>query len=281
VAPTPDASTVQVAVDERLPTGALEGRVVDDEALPVRNATVALLGHNGTAVTNAAGEFRFGVVNQGDYILIVRRAGFVERQVGVSVAGEDATRVTVVLEPAAPPVPYVDDSAIFDGYISFAMQARSPVDGKRYNVTGSSGTAMPEQFRTVSDGHIEFGDGWHSVQMELDWQATTDYAEHLLLAMVSGWKANAESYCVFNHALMQRGGTSPQVARLDVEPYRQLIKETPQLCSPGPGQKGALYFEVHPFSGDDLVAAYVEQRFTVYSTVAYNAPLGDAYSRLA
>ncbi len=90
------------ATDE---TGAIEGRIVTDEWLPIAGAEVTLLPPDQTVRTDQGGAFAFNDVEPGSYRLIAVKIGYYQNTAQVDVEAGNVYEVDLPLDavPVAPP----------------------------------------------------------------------------------------------------------------------------------------------------------------------------------
>jgi hypothetical protein len=85
----------------RRATGTIDGFVGDTALNPLLSAEVKILSTNVTVRTGPNGRFRISQVPTGQYVLIVRRAGYAPTSTIVEVAAADTLRPSYLLERAA------------------------------------------------------------------------------------------------------------------------------------------------------------------------------------
>jgi hypothetical protein len=93
-----DTTTAQ---PQRVATGTIDGFVGDTSLAPLQAAEVKILSTNVRVNTGPNGRFRISTVPVGQYVLIVRRAGYSPTSVVVQVAASDTLRLSYTLERAA------------------------------------------------------------------------------------------------------------------------------------------------------------------------------------
>lgn len=81
--------------------GTIDGIVTDTNLVPLRGAFVSILSSNVRVGTGPNGRFRIEKVPKGQYILIVRRAGYSPTSVAVDVPEADTLRLAYTLTPSA------------------------------------------------------------------------------------------------------------------------------------------------------------------------------------
>lgn len=86
-------------------TGGIEGHTITDEIQPIRNAQVALSGHNQSTVTDAAGAFAFSNLEPGEYTILAAALGYFSAQSNVAVVAGEITDANIMLDriPIAAP----------------------------------------------------------------------------------------------------------------------------------------------------------------------------------
>jgi hypothetical protein len=181
-----------VPVDESKPTGILEGVVTDEEGVPVANVSLTLVGLKVSANTTAAGLYRFGKVNAGDYFLVAVRAGYHKAQVGAHVVADEVNRVDVTLRAVPVPVPRVE-SLDFRIYLSCRVLVSHPLGTMDLNNKGAcvqdqSGTSNASRWYTYPTGM-----GLVGVLVEGKWQPTLSTSNVLKLAIAGHYTTGGYS----------------------------------------------------------------------------------------
>lgn len=85
---------------------AIEGLVVDQELVPVGQATVAVDGPGIVSQTDAEGRFRLGPLEVGTYVVVAEKPGYASASTTVRVSNEGTAPVTLTLAAMALDVPY-------------------------------------------------------------------------------------------------------------------------------------------------------------------------------
>ena len=91
----------------------MEGVVTDTNLVPLRGATVSLLGSSVSATTGDNGRFRIVALPVGEYVVMARRLGFASASVALSLDVGDTLRPAFALRPVTPMLDTVRASAIF------------------------------------------------------------------------------------------------------------------------------------------------------------------------
>lgn len=107
-----DPARPQVADD----LGAVQGRVTDDEGLPVAGAVVAIVQLDVQTSSGAGGAFVLNNLEPGRHTLFVNRLGFEAAGKLVDVVPGEVTTVDVVLSAIVVSEPYVENFGPFQGY---------------------------------------------------------------------------------------------------------------------------------------------------------------------
>lgn len=97
----PGARGDSAAPQRRVALGIIDGFVGDTSLAPLQAAEVKLLSTNVKVNTGPNGRFRISAVPVGQYVLIVRRAGFAPTSVVVQVSATDTLRLSYSLERTA------------------------------------------------------------------------------------------------------------------------------------------------------------------------------------
>jgi hypothetical protein len=87
-------------------TGAIEGSIIDDQALPVAGVEVVIQELERSTRTDESGRFVFNNVEPGAYTILFSKLGFEAKGQTVNVAAGQATAVEVMLDPIAVDTPY-------------------------------------------------------------------------------------------------------------------------------------------------------------------------------
>ncbi|MBI2077016.1 MAG: carboxypeptidase regulatory-like domain-containing protein [Euryarchaeota archaeon] len=259
-------------------TGGVEGMVVDDEFIPVGNASLSVIGSTVWAVSNAAGAFALSGLPAGDHLLVVKAQGFKDRNQGITVLPGEVSKVRVVLEAVPGPVPYIDASYSYAGYLNVAFAASA--GGQTVQQTGSSGTAVPEAYRSKNSGPvIQVKDGWHTNLFEIAWTGGTGLADQLRMRIDLPIKLATGNGYSYSHQTFPATGKSPLAYRLDVDGYEALLKTTSGLHNMT-AKKGGFVFWVQPWTSSGApVGVFADQRFTFYATTSYYEPLDPSFAR--
>jgi len=93
--------------------GIMEGIVTDTNLVPLRGATVSLLGSSVSATTGDNGRFRIVALPAGEYVVMARRLGFASASVALSLDAGDTLRPAFALRAVTPLLDTVRASAIF------------------------------------------------------------------------------------------------------------------------------------------------------------------------
>lgn len=107
-------------------TGAVQGRVLDEEGVPVAGAQVGLVGAaTFETATDEAGAFAFADVPPGRYVVSVLRLGYESTAQAVDVLADDVADVEILLTQIYIPEPYVDTFGPYAGYFECKMSGYS------------------------------------------------------------------------------------------------------------------------------------------------------------
>lgn len=259
-------------------SGGVEGRVVNAEFQPIAGVFLQIIGANRTANTTANGAFAFSDLEPIDYLMLAKHPKYVEAKVGFSVPVGNVTELTITLDPVPPPDPYADEGFTFDGQIGGAACV-GPAD---YCATTGRGSAYPTPIQTVSLERMTIEANWRTILFEAEWTPSTDLARNLNVSLVMP-NTFDNANCAYDDSFPARSavGESGLAVRLDRSDYEEMRAADDNWCpSVGSNGKGGVYVYVFPAAGDEATAAYLQQRFTIYGTVGYNAPLAPDYSRL-
>jgi hypothetical protein len=104
------------ATSQTIALGSIEGRVLDDEQVPVAGVGVQLVEAGMNATSGPDGRFRFEAVVVGTHTMQVRAPGFEPHREKVEVAMDQTATATLVLKPVASVVPFIE-MLPYEGYI--------------------------------------------------------------------------------------------------------------------------------------------------------------------
>ncbi|HEX9815413.1 MAG TPA: carboxypeptidase-like regulatory domain-containing protein [Candidatus Thermoplasmatota archaeon] len=151
------------------PPSALEGTVVDIELRPVPNATVTLLPHDRTGLTDTTGAFAFPRLQPGNATLRIDHPDFEPATVSIMLEAAQTLRQDVRLIPLPRAIAH-DETFVFQG--SFDCASEMFIIGADClvlfeNVTGSNDPITNEQnaFRLLVKP------GWETIYLNLTWES--------------------------------------------------------------------------------------------------------------
>ncbi len=161
-------------------TGAVAGRVLSDEGLPLGNAQVALNGDvSAETSTDEDGAFAFADVAPGKYVLFVVRLGYEAASQSVSVTAGEQTTVELTLTAIAVSEPYSDTFGPFSGYFECKQSFRIPAVSSWTGNCGSVCTVTCVWAPPIGDNEVnrfEFemtSDDYRTVVGDMRWTQTT------------------------------------------------------------------------------------------------------------
>lgn len=177
---------------ESVPTGILSGVVTDVALSPLAGVNVTVADGNQSALTDAAGAFRF-VLEPGEHLLVARLDGYENAAVRASVVPAQAIGVNVTLTPVPRETPRIE-SQEGKGLIGCALF-----------VPGQPETACPSQdanAKPTVDFVVGDTNGLEGIVLELDWTPGSKTSETLALRVDL---LDGETV----HALAATEGTAP------------------------------------------------------------------------
>lgn len=256
----------EFAADE----GALVGRVINDEQLPLANATIRLVGGgrpsaallmvasslSQPAETRSAsdGRFQFNHLEPGTYSVIALADGHQPAARGAEIRAGEVTSVILTLTPIPPPyVPYMKQGPVWNGYLgcSVGFYSISSLD-----VCGNVDSKVNSSTRLALGSHL------NAIHWEMKWQSSSALSARYLSLLFT-------SAVIFNCA---HAGPSPIVKNCELganATSNSLWEKNNTEASPQVRAKGnnttpnsnTLGTWINEHSGP-----VVQQRFTVYWT---------------
>jgi hypothetical protein len=275
-------------------TATIVGRVVDEEIVPVANASVAADGTGISAVTDIAGAFALPDLPVGNHTLVVQRDGYAELRQSVLVgAGETVTvdlRLTLLPSFAAHNLTH-----IFTGHFDCGHEI--PIWTGDCMILYSAMTGQNDT-QTSEDYLFRFPvePRWDSFVMELSWEyaannqldgmrfylehVTNESTDHSVKVGRADGKQNPLAFVVHRgepHPRADVNATTGKPATFPVEGARAQVRVFPkghlydQMCMASTTATGDCYLGV---------GAGVDIRFTVYATVFYNGRAPEGFSAI-
>jgi hypothetical protein len=257
--------------------GAARGLVVDSEQMPLAGVKIRLIGNPANATSDAHGRFVFSDLPPKLWLMVATKEGYFERQTGLEIQSGQTTNITISLDAFPPPTPYVDASYTLDGAIRGGYAYR--VAGTRGNSSGNPSTIYPDALRTKNSDylHPQSGD-WTAILIEAEWEPNSDFSRALALELTVPEKINDQGSWTLQYKLWGDGGSSPLRWRLDRTTYDSWREANPRFFPVL--DRGIMFTVKADAPADNSVGLFPDQRFTLYGTIAYNAPLDEGYTRL-
>lgn len=290
-------SRAEVTSDE----GGIEGVVTDPAVQAVEEASVSLEELGVSTTTQDDGSFAFSNVQPGAYTLNITKDGFIPTERSIEVDAGTVATVEVVLTHQPTTTPYMQQFE-FKGF----MECSAGVAGGAFilssNVCSEGPLGDATNTETVFTHEIQ-PNPWQIVT-EVDWEPATPISDRFWLSAETIGFSNAWKVAYTN---VQE--TAPIVSVTDRQDLTNIARnftaicegeEDPETtsnqasdayCNHDPIDAGAeIYVEVSAQSGgqttvntpDPLfpvgVGASVQQDFTIFQTVFYNAPACEGYS---
>jgi hypothetical protein len=106
--------------------GAIEGRVVDDEWMPLKGADVTLLEAPASVKTDADGAFVFNDLEPRSYSLAALKIGYFQKTVQLDVAAGKVLEVDLILDRVPVADPPFDEATLFHGNVTAGTAAGGP-----------------------------------------------------------------------------------------------------------------------------------------------------------
>jgi hypothetical protein len=247
-------------------TGAIQGVVVDDAINPIANAQVGLLEANATTRTAVDGGFSFSNLAPGRYSVFAAALGHESKGTSVEVQAGQATTTRITLATVAIVEPY-PETYTFGGLIECG-----------WGITGAgTGNCLPIQFiidafdlpnptNTRTTGQYEVADPSKARQgvFEMMWDPSAATTASELRLLVEAEDAGAVGGTQYGDV----DGTSPLRVVTDETPFEDLDPAS-----------GNTKVQTRTFPAARTPPTYVvNQRFTVFATVCYNAACPDDFT---
>lgn len=267
--------------------GALQGSVYDDERRPIQDANVGLLPSGQNATTDANGRFVFRQIPVGDYVMHVTKGGFHNLTHNATVAPRRTTSVVLVITPLPADVsfhttfPYTGHhqcmvySNVFLGSCSHGYTAvhgtlrSNGVNLSQYNVPPD---VLNNKYRYNFSAELDHT----GIVSELIWKAQTDASKYFVLQLSCAWYNAAVDECVKpgdtawanENTYVKARGVSP--LRVEWSGHESQIYKT----------KSQWIMSRAYLSGpaDRPAGVAVDQKFEMFNTVFYGAPVPDQWS---
>lgn len=248
-------------VDPSLPMGSIKGRVLNDEQIVLANASVALVGYNATASTDAEGRFFFNDVNIGDYFLLARASGYKEGRLGVTVREAETTDASFVLESAPVAVSRVE-TLVYKKSLNCRFLIGHPLAPNGTDATGAKRTcplsaALGSEYAADYRQELKPSFGLVGAQYEIKWQAQSAGTQRLELNVslhpITDWRGAFEVR-----------GPSPQlitVKKNAFDTYRAVNPKNANYAANG----GLIYFSIEASPG--VTGAAVDAGFAIEQNV--------------
>lgn len=281
-------------------TGALRIQVLNDEALPIVGAEVAL--DNDTNLsnrTNEEGRVVFGFVPPGPHAVRALKIGFREEvRLVTAVAGEALDVPITLLKERPKGLPYAAKLEPLPGRFACARAVTvvlpllagpckavglggplAPIEDAWTSATGGDRTIfdLPE---AVAKNRTSDRDELKSIVVELKWVPSTDMANVMSLSLEKANDRFAPPAGNGSNPVTYGFTTGGPGLKLVVEPGTLGVGADPDTMFPA-NETG---FTVGVFPATDAspdVSVYLNQSFTVYVTMFFNRPAPPEYTALA
>lgn len=272
--------------------GHIEGRVLDEEALPVAGADVLVDGRGLSDVTSAAGHFRIADVPAGEQLIRVFKDGYEPGQATVVVPADGTARAEIVLVVLPSFEPH-RATHIFEGHYDCAHEVPIWTGDCMLlyeSVMNESDPYTSETYRFQFDVEPR----WQTFVMELVWEGSANnqlegmrfYLEHVTDVAtdhsVKVGRADGDDnplrFTVNRSEPHPRADTDPDTgepatfpangsaAQVRVFPHGRFYDESCTI--------GQIVFDACTLG----VGAGVDIKFTVYATVFYNEPAPTGFT---
>lgn len=250
--------------------GVIAGVLVNEEILPIAQATVRALGTNLTATTNEVGAFTLDEVPPGDNTLSFEAPGYAPKKVTLRVDPGTVTNTKVTLKAIASNKPYLLETYEFAAFSYYAYNLTNPATGEVLAWESYQVGNVRDQFR------FRFDRTWTELFLELDWTPSTPFADQmgLRVGLPVGKSGTPPTFPI----RYEVNGTSPLPWRFSNDEYAAERRSDTALM-PYPDSEMILG-EVRPAPSAGMpIGVSFMQTVTVYGTASYNAPLPEDYSR--
>ncbi len=279
--PEGDASGLLVEFENQ---GGILGVVLDDQQLPIANATV-YIGDEERGKSNDTGHFRIAPVDPGRHGVWAAKENYHDGRVDVNVVEGQLATVMIVLEFLPGKAPY-HEVLIGSGVIQCGFAITDPV---RFQNDHLAACAAPEAFAGVSTGDefatfFDMGDGFDGGQTGFWGETEWDSTQLLGRGMKVNWwiteEPVAEDVDNAPRAFLGRFvGLSPVQARIAAGPFvdaeRAVCVETASCFA-----MATHYPSANNTNAPVDVGFVLNQQYSDYYTAFFNAPVPVEYSSL-
>ncbi len=278
VAEPEPANGLAPEVDET--TGAVCGVVVDPAVNPLEGVTVVIdvAGEKQDALTDVEGLFCFGKLPPGFYQLEASKAGYTDASIQAQAVANvtNPPLVNIQLNKLFDQDPFVIQFK-FEGRLACHVQAglTAPCVTDWTQLVPGCGSGCVPQLRTVMGDARDFisavDAGWQAHVVEMVWEPSSQATSAEMGLIIRDFAVGGGT-----HQFGEMEGTSPLWIRFDVNEVHPTQGGGDPTMIPAEGYDQIIHFAGVRTASGDLVAAAVEQQFTVFShTFYYGTPFDD------
>lgn len=262
-------------------SGGIQGLVVDSQFVPVPGAVIFVDGEE-RARSDASGEFRVSPLAAGQRLVAAEKENYLGTATSVTVQEGALATVTLVLEILPGKSPYVS-VVIRSGQIQCGAAATIPSVFTNGHIAvcaipGLVGLSTGEQFRTEVELGLLEGTSLTGLWGETTWQSTQAIGKGM---KVIWWLAEpgANDLNGRYRDLAIVTGLSPLRVRILVEKItdpdapRQICQKTSQCLA-----RATHYASANTTGALVDVGLTIQQRYTDYYSLFFNAPLPEQYT---
>ena len=263
----------------------LMGQVVDPEIVPVEGVEVSVLGAGLVTTTDATGLFRLGPLEPGTHTIRAERHGYASADTDVSLGGQLAPQVTIILDPVASDVPY-HETTVHQAYLMchFVTYLRPAIEGG-LNAPCAAIIDLVAKDTAPDDWIFPFtveNPGFQSLAMEMTWQ-TQQFGHDGLLQLTTFAEAEVGQGVTIGGTVY--GGTMGPPFHVILHAGHSYwdVGDGPVYFYPEPNATQKFELLVAGGEGNTTIpntALFLEFRPTVYLSFFYNRQATDSFTAL-
>lgn len=244
--------------------GAIRGRVVDDEMLPVGRAKVGIVALRLETETDGEGSFAFSQIPAGRYVVAASALGYEQATAAVEVLAGETAQTTITLRAIKIEVPY-NETLTYRGRMTLGF-LYVPWSGIFDDLERNVDVPNPTNDRFAFNW--TFKDNKYPTEevFELVW--TPAVATGTVLSMLYFVPDPDDPAGLDSHTILSKTGSSVLVGNVTSEQLEAAAKKYP---------KGSFIMGIYP----DDTEVIANQDFTLYRTLFFHGPPPPGFSVLA